>query len=314
MPGYPYVLIATDILKEGEDLHSYCKNIYHYGIAWNPSDMEQRTGRVDRIDSMAYRSIKEISDTDISEIPFARKLQVFYPYLADTLEVNQMSNLFIGMNKFIEIFYHDLSAKIEKCPKAKIDILVDNILPQKSGLLESKYDIDNFVDAGEIGDPLILRKIEGFKLEELAEKLKELYYLLENEEHYQLPYLDISTLSIYGKLKIRTNRQGPYIISIDQKEELGHFCFRIESCLGRVQVFGSKSSKQKINNSVIEESKLSGLNFKAIERNSAIWIQVFADLNDEIIINCDKLKRLVEFTDILEERISKKDESLDDYN
>src|SRR5690606_16566742 len=47
MPGYPYVLITTDILREGEDLHTYCQNVYHYGVAWNPSDMQQRTGRVD---------------------------------------------------------------------------------------------------------------------------------------------------------------------------------------------------------------------------------------------------------------------------
>ena len=43
MPGFPYILITTDILKEGVDLHSYCQDVFHYGIAWNPTDMEQRT-------------------------------------------------------------------------------------------------------------------------------------------------------------------------------------------------------------------------------------------------------------------------------
>ncbi len=57
MPGFPYALVATDILREGEDLHTYCQNIYHYGVAWNPSDMEQRTGRIDRINSMSFRKL-----------------------------------------------------------------------------------------------------------------------------------------------------------------------------------------------------------------------------------------------------------------
>ncbi|MFZ1561752.1 MAG: helicase-related protein, partial [Saprospiraceae bacterium] len=59
MPGFPYVVITTDVLKEGEDLHTYCSDIYHYGIAWNPSDMEQRTGRIDRINSKSYFKLKE---------------------------------------------------------------------------------------------------------------------------------------------------------------------------------------------------------------------------------------------------------------
>ena len=29
MPGFPYALITTDIFREGEDLHTYCDNIYH---------------------------------------------------------------------------------------------------------------------------------------------------------------------------------------------------------------------------------------------------------------------------------------------
>ena len=27
MPGFPYVLITTDIFREGEDLHTYCQNV-----------------------------------------------------------------------------------------------------------------------------------------------------------------------------------------------------------------------------------------------------------------------------------------------
>lgn len=51
MPGYPLVLISTDLLQEGEDLHTFCSSVVHYGISWMPSLMEQRVGRVDRVSS-----------------------------------------------------------------------------------------------------------------------------------------------------------------------------------------------------------------------------------------------------------------------
>ena len=43
MPGYPLVLATTDVLQEGEDLHTFCRKVIHYGITWTPSAMEQRT-------------------------------------------------------------------------------------------------------------------------------------------------------------------------------------------------------------------------------------------------------------------------------
>jgi hypothetical protein len=51
LPGYPLVLVTTDLLREGEDLHTFCSSVYHYGISWMPSSMEQRNGRVDRVNS-----------------------------------------------------------------------------------------------------------------------------------------------------------------------------------------------------------------------------------------------------------------------
>ena len=93
---------------------SNVKSKLFYGIAWNPSDMEQRTGRIDRIDSLAYNKIMQAARSGQSEISFENKLQVFYPYLADTLEVNQMVKLFNGMAEFIELFYSDISKEITK--------------------------------------------------------------------------------------------------------------------------------------------------------------------------------------------------------
>ena len=59
MPGYPLILVSTDVLQEGEDLHTFCSQVIHYGIAWTPSALEQRTGRVDRIRSLTSRRLQQ---------------------------------------------------------------------------------------------------------------------------------------------------------------------------------------------------------------------------------------------------------------
>lgn len=102
MPGYPYVLVTTDVLQEGEDLHTYCDRIMHYGISWTPSAMEQRTGRVDRIGSLVQRRLEQLKS--YSEDDY---LQVYFPYLNDTYEYVQVGVVFARLNRFLEML-HDL--------------------------------------------------------------------------------------------------------------------------------------------------------------------------------------------------------------
>ncbi len=40
-------------MAEGVDLHQDCRYVVHHDLAWNPSTLEQRPGRVDRIGSKA---------------------------------------------------------------------------------------------------------------------------------------------------------------------------------------------------------------------------------------------------------------------
>ena len=54
-PLYPEVLIATPVLGEGLDLHRFCRRVIHHDLPWNPAKLEQRTGRVDRVGSLAER-------------------------------------------------------------------------------------------------------------------------------------------------------------------------------------------------------------------------------------------------------------------
>lgn len=103
MPGYPYVLITTDVVQEGEDLHTFCSRVVHYGITWTPSAMEQRTGRVDRIGSLAHRRL-DYAD-GVTEADF---LQVFFPYLPDTVEFVQVQEVFRRMNKFLDLMHESI--------------------------------------------------------------------------------------------------------------------------------------------------------------------------------------------------------------
>ena len=43
------ILIATDAASEGLNLHHRCRVVIHFELPWNPSRLEQRAGRVDRL-------------------------------------------------------------------------------------------------------------------------------------------------------------------------------------------------------------------------------------------------------------------------
>jgi ERCC4-related helicase len=59
-PFFPEILIASSVLGEGVDLHLDCRYVVHHDLAWNPSTIEQRTGRVDRIGAKAERARRPV--------------------------------------------------------------------------------------------------------------------------------------------------------------------------------------------------------------------------------------------------------------
>jgi len=104
MPGYPFVLITTDLLREGEDLHTFCSQVYHYGISWMPSSMEQRIGRIDRVNSHTYRRLRGLR----GHLDGEHLLQVYLPHLRDTIEVLQVERVLDRMNRFMQLMHEDL--------------------------------------------------------------------------------------------------------------------------------------------------------------------------------------------------------------
>ena len=74
-PFFPEVLVASSVLAEGVDLHLNCRYLIHHDLSWNPSTLEQRTGRVDRIGAKAEMVGKPI--------------EVFMPFIGGTQDEKQ---------------------------------------------------------------------------------------------------------------------------------------------------------------------------------------------------------------------------------
>jgi hypothetical protein len=58
-PFRPYVLVASDVMQEGLDLHKECSRIVHYDLTWNPARLEQRVGRLDRLGSRVEKLLEQ---------------------------------------------------------------------------------------------------------------------------------------------------------------------------------------------------------------------------------------------------------------
>ena len=48
-PFFPDILVCSEVMGEGVDLQRFCRHVIHHDLSWNPSTIEQRTGRIDRL-------------------------------------------------------------------------------------------------------------------------------------------------------------------------------------------------------------------------------------------------------------------------
>jgi hypothetical protein len=71
-PLFPEILVSSSVMGEGVDLHRFCRHVIHHDLCWNPSTLEQRTGRIDRI-----RCKAEVC---------CRPIQVYEPFLAGSAD------------------------------------------------------------------------------------------------------------------------------------------------------------------------------------------------------------------------------------
>lgn len=140
MPGFPLVLVTTDVLQEGEDLHTFCRRVVHYGITWTPSAMEQRTGRVDRIGSLVQRRL----DGKLAAPP-EELLQVHYPHLRDTVEVLQIRRVLRRLNRFLHLITKTVCQEEDRDSRidaARALLEADEDVAPVAGQLESAFPVD----------------------------------------------------------------------------------------------------------------------------------------------------------------------------
>ncbi|MEU5563607.1 helicase-related protein [Micromonospora musae] len=140
LPGYPLVLICTDLLQEGEDLHTFCSRVYHYGLAWTPSAIEQRIGRVDRVRSESERRLTNLSGPAVGD----DLLQVYYPHLTDTVERLQVRRVLRRMNDFLRLMHEGLTlpAAGDRHLDVSREALVDeDVPPPPAGPLQTSFPV-----------------------------------------------------------------------------------------------------------------------------------------------------------------------------
>jgi ERCC4-related helicase len=87
-PFYPEVLVASSVMAEGVDLHLYCRHIIHHDLSWNPSTLEQRTGRLDRIGAKIERC--------------CQPLRVYIPYIMETQD-ERMYRVVMDREKWFKV-------------------------------------------------------------------------------------------------------------------------------------------------------------------------------------------------------------------
>ena len=195
MPGFPLVLISTDVLQEGEDLHTYCKRVMHYGLAWTPSSVEQRTGRVDRIGGLMQRSLDGLPRDPLDD----ELIQVFFPHLRDTVELLQVQRVLSRLNLFMKLMHTKVhNPRVESALNANDAVHEEqNDLSQNKVALKSAFEIEPTWLLGNLDNNAISPTDSSDNLhyfKSLIEDLK-VRYSLEMESQSQHVYHGRATFS-----------------------------------------------------------------------------------------------------------------------
>ncbi|MFY2559478.1 DEAD/DEAH box helicase family protein [Corallococcus terminator] len=225
MPGYPFVLVTTDLLQEGEDLHTFCSSIHHYGISWTPSAMEQRVGRIDRVRSQSDRRLSSFSGEPGGE----DWLQVFIPHLQDTVEVLQVQRVLDRMSTFLRLMHEGLSVPLLE--QRRIDLQREMVAARKQvdrfiGPLKSAFPVPEWATRG-TKTALAVEDSFGARVRERFEQLRHSSALG--------PHIDWAPHppkgALLGTVTLPNNRIQPFTLVL--RSEQGHPVVRCISPIGR---------------------------------------------------------------------------------
>jgi hypothetical protein len=251
--------------------------------------MEQRTGRIDRINSSCYFDLKKEGKRN-----FDNSLQVFYPYLADTLEVNQVAKVFNKMNDFIQTFY-DISIIREKDTQVSTDDIVKDIPSQIKDFLSSKYDHENWPEyTGFSTDNL---KTIGHSKEYLLQVLRKTIEMLKSN----FKNFNIEPYSINDQFLIRANidlegRNAPLKMSLVNGQYFNEIEFFVESLIGRAT--NSELRKIDVRSSIIKS--LEEKNMDLITYNDYLLVRKRLSLDEPVSKQIEIIKSVLIEADQLE--------------
>jgi hypothetical protein len=237
MPGYPFVLVTTDLLQEGEDLHTFCSSVQHYGISWTPSSMEQRVGRIDRVRSLTDRRLSSLKRTMTED----DKLQVYLPHLQDTVEVLQVRRILERMNTFLRLMHEGLILPRDEGSRINLNHEVAagrREVPPVQGLLKSAFPCERHLE----GDQLRL----GVGPDYFEEVKKRFLRLTETPlEGLQIKWDSaVSPGRLLGTASFGSRTQSFTLIL---KSTDGHLLLRCSSHIGRVS---TEANLEEIQDSV----------------------------------------------------------------
>ncbi|WP_250508232.1 MULTISPECIES: DEAD/DEAH box helicase family protein [unclassified Caballeronia] len=140
MPGYPMVLVSTSVFQEGEDLHTYCRHVTHFGISGSPIGIEQKNGRVDRVGSQSQRLLNErfaASDDALRD----RGIGIRFPHVTESLEWLQIRDLSMRLNDYQRSLHRMEEIREQDSPDMKTALLDNNDIPEQlSDALTSPFE------------------------------------------------------------------------------------------------------------------------------------------------------------------------------
>lgn len=144
-PLPPDVLVCTSVGSEGIDLHRYCRHVIHHDVPWNPASLEQKTGRVDRVNSLAER-LSSDKKGDIQHF-----INVGIPFLGNNYDQYQYDVLVERAQKFEVLFgdpeiLQDMKGFMSEVPGNDSANTSEQALPSSSEDTLSKPLPDSIID------------------------------------------------------------------------------------------------------------------------------------------------------------------------
>lgn len=279
MPGYPLVIVSTEVLAEGVDLHTFCGRVVHYGISHSSSGTEQRTGRVDRIGSLVHRRLQPGDEES--------KLQVHYPHLADTIEPVQVARLYRRMNRFLEMVHDNLVLPGAEDTRATLDLSGAGLLsypPPPSKRLESAFQVQEADLAGEALSPTPKKAWEEQEaLSECVAAVFGQWGVVVAKADREIAWRGEAWLGPQGQLQGCAPpdaepgvwRRQPFAASLRTRRDGQGFMFRVDSPVGAVDLSDGRTAGAWLR----QQQNLVGVRLVTLQRKrGAHWLGVRSEV------------------------------------